>query len=325
MTPARTVEPILSSTDPRAKLPDLSGILIIDKPPGMTSHDVVARVRRQVGMKRVGHGGTLDPFATGVLVVAVGRATRVLQYVQSSHKSYLADVTLGVETDSGDVDGHVTSRLMSEVWPTREDVVEALHGFVGVIQQTPPVYSAIKIGGRKLYEMARAGEPVEIPTRTVTVHSIDLLDYNPPDVRILVHCGTGTYVRSIARDLGASLGTGGYCRQLRRLKNGPFCIEESWTLEELGGIDARADWPVVAKHPDTALLNLGAVQLSKSDTESWYYGQPVQMTNVIRVIETELLRVYDCEGNFLGIAAVDAAFVLRPKLVMPTIDWDVTE
>ncbi|MDQ3548520.1 MAG: tRNA pseudouridine(55) synthase TruB, partial [Chloroflexota bacterium] len=243
----------------QSKLPDLNGLLVIDKPAGMTSHDVVGRVRRLVGMKRVGHGGTLDPFATGILVVAVGRATRMLQYVQDNQKGYRAHVVLGAATDTADVDGVVTQTGERDDWPDRAEVDRVVKTFVGEIEQVPPVYSAIKVGGRKLYEMARAGEHVDVPTRTVTIHAIEIVSCEPPDLVLDMRCGKGTYVRSIARDIGELLGTEAYCHGLRRTNSGPFCLADAWTLDDLAALDVRDEWPQVALHPDAALVDLSAV------------------------------------------------------------------
>lgn len=299
----------------QSKLPDLNGLLVIDKPAGMTSHDVVGRVRRMVGMKRVGHGGTLDPFATGILVVAVGRATRMLQYVQDSQKGYRAHVVLGAATDTADVDGVLTATDEPDEWPSLAKVTTVVAGFVGEIEQVPPAYSAIKVGGRKLYELARAGEQVDVPKRTVEIYAIEIVSYEPPDLVLDIHCGKGTYVRSIARDIGERLGTEGYCHGLRRTNNGSFCLADAWTLDELARIDVRDEWPQIALHPDAALTSLPAVILGETDRDAWYHGRSVKLRRSAELVGF-VARAYSSDGRLVGIGTwTDDS--LKPSLVLP--------
>jgi tRNA pseudouridine55 synthase len=298
-------------------LPDLNGLLIIDKQAGYTSHDVVARTRRIVGMKRVGHGGTLDPFATGVLVVAVGRATRVLQYVQNSDKRYDAHIVLGIETDSHDIDGAVTRRTLRNSFPGISDVESVIMSFCGEIDQIAPMHSAIKVGGRKLYERARAGDVFEPPVRRVTIHAIEICAYEPPDLHVAIHCGKGTYIRSLARDIGSSLGTGGYCHALRRTQNGPFCLGDSWTLDKLADSEVRSNWPQIALHPDTAIAGLGAILLSEGDEAAWYHGRSIPLPGATAVEPEAPTRVYGSRGDFLGVGRVIEQRRLKPELVFP--------
>lgn len=300
----------------QSKLPDLNGLLVIDKPAGMTSHDVVGRVRRLVGMKRVGHGGTLDPFATGILVVAVGRATRMLQFVQDNQKGYRAHVVLGAATDTADVDGVVTETGERDEWPDSSEVAAGVNRFVGEIEQIPPPYSAIKVGGRKLYELARAGKQVDVPKRIVTIHAIDIVSYEPPDLVLDIACGKGTYVRSIARDIGELLRTTAYCHALRRTLSGPFCLADAWTLDELAALDIRDEWPQTALHPDAALVDLQAVILGRADQESWYHGRSVQLSRIAADAGTAV-RVYSDDGRFLGIGSWTDNDALKPTLVLP--------
>ena len=214
---------------------DLVGLLVVDKPAGVTSHDVVARVRRLSGARRVGHGGTLDPFATGVLPIAIGRATRVLQYVQNADKSYEVGVLLGAETSTGDTEGAITAeRAVGDAdWPSEEAFKAALTAFVGEIEQTPPAYSAIKIDGQPLYRRARAGEDVHVPTRDVRIDRIDVIAFTPPHVELSVACGKGVYIRALVRDIGRALGVYAYCAELRRTQTGPFDLTQAHSLESL--------------------------------------------------------------------------------------------
>lgn len=210
------------------------GLLVIDKPSGPTSHDIVAKVRRATGIKRVGHAGTLDPLATGVVVIGIGRATRLLRYVQESRKEYTARVRFGIATDSLDADGRETSRAPMPV--TGEQVASALSGFRGKIQQTPPMVSAIQVGGRRLHEMARAGEEIERQPRPVEVFKIELVGFESgefPLATIAVECSTGTYIRVLADDIARVLGGRAHLAALRRTRIGSFGLELALAVEDL--------------------------------------------------------------------------------------------
>jgi tRNA pseudouridine55 synthase len=209
------------------------GFLIINKPAGPTSHDIVSRVRRLSPRKtKVGHAGTLDPFADGVVVVGVGHATRLLDEIHQFPKTYRTTVTLGARSDSGDPTGEITP-TESPIAPTTAAVETALEQFHGEIEQIPPAHSAIHINGKRAYELARAGEAVDMPTRRVTIHELTLLRHDGLEVELEITCSTGTYIRAIARDLGEALGVGGYCSQLRRTSIGPFDIADSVALDGL--------------------------------------------------------------------------------------------
>lgn len=217
----------------RADDPDIAGVLVVDKPTGMTSHDVVAHVRRGLGMRRVGHTGTLDPGATGVLVVAVGRATRLVPYLQAGRKTYAATMVLGRETDSQDADGEVVAEADASHL-VEDDVCRALKRFVGDIEQIPPMVSAVKVDGERLHAKARRGEVVERDPRPVTIHDLVLEEFVPGEratASFLVTCSAGTYVRTLAHDVGAALEVGGSLTSLRRLANGAFSAEEAVSLE----------------------------------------------------------------------------------------------
>lgn len=229
----------------------MSGFLLIDKPDGMTSHDVVARIRRLTGEKRVGHAGTLDPFATGLLIVGVGRtATREFSKLVGLDKEYEAEFVLGATSDTDDRTGEISPVIASDqrergnpsgdcfVVPTRNDIIKAIQNLTGPIQQIPCTYSAIKIDGKRMYKAARAGKPIEAKPRSVTIYSFELLSYcatalHPTALTVRIRCSSGTYIRALARDLGAALGTGGYVQELRRTAIGPFRIEQSTPLRGL--------------------------------------------------------------------------------------------
>lgn len=214
----------------------LFGFLNVYKPEGITSHDVVAKLRRVTKIKQIGHTGTLDPFASGVLPVCIGKATRLIEFLNDD-KEYIATVQFGKNTDTYDREGEITARFDKKV--TRGEVETALCGFTGEISQMPPIYSAIKVNGKKLYDYAREGKNVEIKPRNVKIYKIELLDFdeNNQIAKILVNCSKGTYIRSIAFDLGAKLNCGGYLANLVRTKAGMFGIENSVKLEDLSSYE----------------------------------------------------------------------------------------
>ena len=223
--------------------PGLDGILVVAKPAGPTSHDVVALVRRLAATKRVGHGGTLDPFASGVLPVFLGHGTRVVEYHLGDRKAYRATVCFGASSTTDDLEGELTPATGPA--PTRAAVEAALPGLTGPISQRPPAYSAIKVGGRRAYAMARAGETVELATREVTIHSLDLVSWDDTDpdrpIAVLdVTCSAGTYVRALARDLGAGLGSAAYLGALTRTASGPFTIDDATALDEIRAAAAES-------------------------------------------------------------------------------------
>ncbi len=215
------------------------GILNIDKPAQMTSHDVVDRVRKKFNMKRVGHAGTLDPLATGVLVVLLGRATKLSNEFTNFDKGYKTTLLLGARTDTLDIDGKILEEKQVDV--SCEQFETALLSYKGSINQMVPMYSAVKVNGRKLYEYARKGMDVERPVRKVRINTIELLDFRPPYVDIYVHCSKGTYIRQLVEDIGNDLGCGACVAVLRRTEVGPFTIEDAAGLEDINE-DSIRDW-----------------------------------------------------------------------------------
>jgi tRNA pseudouridine55 synthase len=208
------------------------GFLNVDKPLGMTSHDVVAKVRRASGIRKIGHAGTLDPLATGVLILCVGGATRLSDYVMHGTKRYRARVRLGITTDTYDAEGAIVAQQdASHI--TRDNLQQLFPRFLGDIQQIPPMYSAIKQGGRKLYDLARAGETVERASRAVRIDSLELTDWQPPEFTLDVTCSAGTYIRSLAYDLGEALGVGAHLSGLARTASGVFTLENATPLDTL--------------------------------------------------------------------------------------------
>ena len=290
----------------------LHGYLVIDKPAGWTSHDVVGRVRRLTGERKVGHAGTLDPAATGVLPVAVGTATRSLEFLSESSKTYLAEITFGVSTDSYDADGVVLS-----VAPigdlTRDRVETALRSLEGPQHQVPPMHSAIKIGGKRLYELARRGEEIEREPRDIVLHEILLVDWTSPVAPICIDCSKGTYVRSIAHDLGISLGCGAHLSNLIRLRSGPFTLFDAWTFPELEDLDVATEWMTIAVHPDAGAESLDAILIDTLAAVDWNCGRELVATTQ----PCDWVRAYDERGDWLGIAQGDAeAMCWRPHKVV---------
>ena len=288
-----------------------TGVLNINKPAGPTSHDIVARLRRLTGLKRVGHTGTLDPFATGVLLVVLGPATRLIQYTHALPKEYVATVTLGASSTTDDRTGNITPSQEGE--PSVDAIRAALKQFEGHIKQTPPTFSAVKIKGRKLYEHARAGESITAPPRPVTIHHIDLLNYTYPTLTLKISCSTGTYIRSLARDLGRSLNTEAYVEELQRTKIGKFTVENSVKVDAL-----TTQNPHTYIQPVTALVeHLSKVALSLENVAQFRQGRSLPWNNV-DVSPDNPCAVYDSENNLVGIGTFDpATHLLKPRTVLP--------
>ncbi|HZU13037.1 MAG TPA: tRNA pseudouridine(55) synthase TruB [Chloroflexota bacterium] len=270
----------------------ISGILPIDKPLGWTSHDVVRRVRRVAGQRSVGHAGTLDPLATGVLVVVLGSATRLSSYLLASDKEYCAEVVLGATTATDDAEGDLL-RCAPVRGLSRSDIERAVGGFVGDIDQVPPRYAAVKRGGQKLYVLARRGEDVDVEARRVTISRVEVVRVDLPRVRLRVTCGAGTYIRALARDLGAALGVGGYLHALRRVRSGQFVVSDCAPLDRLTSAnEVRA----AILPPERAVLALSARVLSTGEAEAVGYGRAVEAADVHGSI-----RLYDRDGRLLAL------------------------
>lgn len=247
------------------------GFLNIDKPLGMTSHDVVNRVRRAFATKQVGHAGTLDPLATGVLIVCVGAATRLSEYVMSETKAYRAVIHLGIETDTYDAEGQIIATAdVSTI--TREQVETALDAFRGDILQIPPMYSAIKQDGRKLYELARKGQTISVPPRSVTIHSIDIVDWQSPQVTLDITCSAGTYIRSIAHDLGAALGVGAHLAALVRTASGRFRLAQATPLDTLVSSEDKETFLIT---PAAALADHPSVRVDAAQNADLVHGRAI--------------------------------------------------
>ena len=291
---------------PKTRKPAIDGILNIDKPYGITSMDVVRRVKRASRQRRVGHAGTLDPVATGVIPVCLGQATRLMEDLINGSKTYRADVELGASTNTYDALGDITAHSDASA-VSRADVEHSLQAFIGDIMQTPPMYSALKRDGKRLYELARAGVQVELEPRPVTVHAIDLQDWTPPIATIQVRCGRGFYMRSLAHDLGQALGCGGYLKTLERLHCGGFSIADSVSLEEIEERFADGSWQDAAHAPDAPLLSLPAVILGKPNEDMIRNGRSIDRPPAdTPPADGERSRAYTADGRFLATLLYDA-------------------
>jgi tRNA pseudouridine55 synthase len=269
-----------------------SGVLVIDKPVGMTSHDVVQAVRRGTGIRRAGHTGTLDPRASGVLVVLIGPAVRLSEFLTTSEKRYQAVMKFGMTTSTYDTEGAITSQGREYNFEF-EDLEEALTKFVGEVEQTPPVYSALKIDGRRAYELARKGEEIEMEPRKITVHSLELLEWEAPEAVIDIHCSSGTYIRSLAHDLGEEMGSGATLINLRRTKNGRFTLRDSVSLRKLEEAFANGDWYRYLIPAAEALADWYTVELSFDQVDEVRHGhrvpalEPMEPGSLARAISQE--------------------------------------
>jgi tRNA pseudouridine55 synthase len=272
------------------------GFLVIDKPAGITSHDVVSRVRLMLRQRAVGHTGTLDPAATGVLPIACGDATKVINVIANATKRYCAEITFGVETDSGDVDGAVV-RTDPRVQLTHREIASALRQFEGEFDQQAPRFSAIRRSGVRQYEMARRGESFDPPFRRVTFHALELVDWNSPTASLWVECSAGTYIRSLAVDLARCLGTCGYLSNLVRHQAGSFHLRDAWTLGELGQLDLSAAFPTIALHPDSPISSLQSIIIDAESTARWSRGA---FLDGVSIGPGTLTRVYATDGTWLG-------------------------
>ena len=278
----------------------MDGFINVLKPTGLSSHDVVDIVRRIFKQKRVGHAGTLDPAAAGILPVALGRAARLVEYMEGADKSYRAEIAFGYATDTGDVYGEVIESVENPILPSEEELRSVLLGFVGEIEQTPPAYSAIKVGGQRAYDLARQGATVEMRSRTVRIDRLELVHADAAHARILVDvdCAKGTYIRALCTDIGAALGLPATMRFLLRTRVGGFVLADSYTLEELAEVRETA-----LCAPDTA-LDLPVYELAPQRTRAFYSGLS---TSERRVELAEGCYLVYAEGVFLGIGRYDAA------------------
>ena len=296
----------------------IDGVININKPAGWTSQDVCAKLKHALHVKKAGHTGTLDPMATGVLPVCVGKATRVIEYYGNDAKTYSCVMKLGIETDTLDVTGE-TLRTGSYAKVTEKAVREAFKAYTGVIKQTPPKYSALKIDGKRAYDLARSGEDFEIKPREITIYGnkVDKIDHENGEIEFEVTCSKGTYIRTICDDIGRTLGCGAAMKELTRTASGFFRIEDSYTIEEV--INASTDAEKLGKMtvpPDITLEKLGKVILNDNRVTAFMNGNSTWSSG-FRVVERsdfdEIYRVY-AGGEFLGSAAIENGSLVPKKV-----------
>jgi tRNA pseudouridine55 synthase len=273
----------------------MNGIVIIDKPQGWTSQDVTARLRRVFNTRRIGHGGTLDPMATGVLPVFVGRATRGVEFFEHAEKTYETVLRLGLTTDTEDTSGTVLTE--SPVTVTEEDVLAVLPKFRGEILQVPPMYSALKINGQKLVDLARKGKEVERKPRPITIHELTYLGFDGTEIRLRVRCSKGTYIRTLCKDIGEALGCGGCMAQLRRVTAGEYTIGEAVPLQELLEMENPEQ---VLRGVDTMFRNYDAVTLTPNQEKRCRCGNSFSLK-----LPEGTYRAYSQNGEFLMLAKVE--------------------
>jgi tRNA pseudouridine55 synthase len=304
---------------------DISGIFNIDKPAGCTSFQVVSLVRRLSGVRRVGHAGTLDPSATGVLVVCLGQATRLIEYMMEATKVYRAGVRLGITTDTLDATGTTLSQAdPSNV--SRQQVEEALLAFVGEIDQVPPMFSALKHAGEPLYRYARAQRQVERRARRVTVYRLQLLAFEPPLATVEVECGKGTYIRALAHDLGQQLACGAHLATLARLRVGPFTLDDACSLPELEAAFQENRWQRLLQPADAGLPSWPAVTLSEAQERAVRFGQhlaadALEPSPAEALENDQLCRAYSLRGELVAVLRYDAeALLWRPAKVFATAE-----
>lgn len=282
------------------------GFLNIYKPKGITSHDVVSILRKITKIKQIGHTGTLDPFAQGVLPICIGKATRLIEYLQDD-KEYIAQIQFGQNTDTYDIDGEVTENFDKKI--TADDLKNILPEFRGEISQLPPIYSAIKVNGKKLYDYARKGESVEIKPRKITISKLELLDFDieKQTAKIIVGCSKGTYIRSLAFDIGKKLGCGAFLSELTRTKAGTFNIENTVSLENL---KAKEDVKNELINP-IDILNLPIKELSENEKEKVSHGMSIQNTTNIGDLDIVIL-IYS--GNIYAVGEIESNMIIVRKV-----------
>jgi len=287
----------------------ISGLVIIDKPKGITSHDVVVRVRKLSGQRKAGHTGTLDPLATGVLIVCLGQATRLIEYVMAGRKQYRATIRFGLTTDTLDAEGKIIAQQDTSAL-TETRLRDILPKFQGGIEQIPPIFSALKKDGQPLYKRARSGQPVEVEARLVTIHTLTWVAWQSPDLTLDVTCSPGTYIRSLARDIGEAVGTGAHLAELIRTANGPWSLEQAVSLAQLEQA-AQAGGPGWQKYlypSDEAVAHLSKIVLTEADVAHVKHGRQIQLASVEIPVspicdETppDLARAYTPDGKLLAI------------------------
>jgi tRNA pseudouridine55 synthase len=301
------------ATPPKANAGDLHGILLIDKQRGWTSHDVVARTRGITQQRKIGHTGTLDPMATGLLVLCLGDATRLIEYMTMHDKRYEGEITLGAATDTDDADGTVISTADVPTL-TGDDLGKIASGFVGEQMQRPPAYSAVKVAGRRAYAVARSGGKPDVAERPVVVHHLELVQIQPTRLSIRLHCGSGTYVRSIARDIGERLGCGAHLSALRRTHVGDFALTRAVSLDDLERLANLGQLEDVLLPPDDGIAAFDAAILTSGNAANFKHGIAIATDNDRE--SASPVRIYDAAGSFHGVGRLQGLTGLKPLKVL---------
>lgn len=298
----------------------VSGLLNINKPVGPTSFQIIERLRRLTGIRKIGHTGTLDPLASGVLPICLGQAVRLSEYLSSEDKIYRAEITFGIRTTTDDAEGEIISR--QAVTFGREAIEALLPDFTGNIAQIPPQFAAIKVGGKHMYDLARQGTPIEAAPRSIHIDRLALLDWSSPRALIEVACGKGTYIRALARDMGERLGCGAYLTALSRTRCGVFDIE---TAVPFDALNASPDWRACLLPPDVALLAWPSIRLDAAGTDRIAHGHAVPMAD--SHAPGTLVRAYAANGQFCAVlrASVDKAELRPEKVFLSAMDGDANE
>lgn len=293
----------------------MNGVLIINKPRGWTSHDVVAKIRRLLNVSKVGHTGTLDPLATGVLVVCVGKATRIARYLESDEKEYEAEIRLGTITDTLDIEGRVLETRTYEP-PAEQKVRSALKAFTGSISQRPPAFSAIKIQGVPAHRLARAGDARELPARQVTISTLKLLEFEDPRIRLHVRCSKGTYIRSLGADIGNSLGTGACLTALTRTRAGQFSLDQAVTLDQAADLLAKSDGSSLLIPLANVLKDFARLTLTDEENRLVSHGNAVAASPDHALIgEEDRLCLMDGSGMLVAVGRKESSFI-KPEVVL---------
>ncbi len=290
---------------------DISGVVLLDKPLGLSSNQAMQRVKHLYQAEKAGHTGSLDPLATGLLPICLGEATKFANFLLDADKSYLATVKLGITTTSADAEGEVIAQKPVNV--TLQQVESVLHQFIGDIEQTPPIYSALKVDGKPLYAYARAGQEVEIKSRYVSIHQIHLEHFEADELVFTVTCSKGTYIRTLAQDIGAKLGCGAHLKGLRRLTSGTFDLQDALPLEVLSELSLE-ELDAKLLPIDIKIQHLPKLTLNAEQTDIIQHGQAIKPNQ--EIISNEFIRLYDMSGEFIGLAQKQADGKLHPKRLL---------
>jgi len=291
----------------------MDGVLNINKPSGVTSHDVVESVRKILHEKRIGHTGTLDPLATGVLVLCAGRATRIAQYLEAGEKEYKAIMRLGVTTDTLDAEGLILE-TRSYPPPDQQTIIDVLQVFIGSIMQRPPAFSAVKVAGVPSYKLAREGKAELLKPRSITIYSIELTAFEDPVVSLQVRCSKGVYIRTLCAEIGEALGMGAHLIGLERTRSGRFSIDGAVTLDRLQEMVTAGNAEQVVTSIDEALAAFPAIRISEAETVRVLHGNQISCPSSLANITSDHIRLHSPAGRLLGLARIVAG-VLKPDLV----------